>query len=78
MGRELTEWLIAGMMAWLVWCVVTGRGVAEWDCLKVGMVDGGVAEWWDWCWAGVLTGSIVGLRVGSRRGEVAMMEVDAL
>ena len=56
--------------------LATGQGVAQWDCLKVGMVDGGVAEQWDWCWDGGLSGSIVGLRVGWRRGEVAMVGVD--
>ena len=56
MGRELAEWLIAGM--------------DERDCSMVGMMDGEVADWWDECWADGLTGLMVGLRVGWMRGRV--------
>ena len=58
--------------------LATGQGVSECDCLKGGMADRGVAGWWAWCWADVMTGSIVGLRVGWRRGEVVMVGVDVL
>ena len=44
--------------------LATDRGIGRKECSVVGIMDGEVADWWDECWAGGLTGLMAGLRVG--------------